>query len=135
MSVEVNCYRFKRQGEDILEESISVAPGDFDAVHYHNIRVVTFCDIADEIARIWVKGKYPKRKFQAVLYEDETDKEGVRVHPDPEKPFKLKDGQMLSLSLRMKPKKEVFVYMDQDDEGDEDFNEVPSDPGGILMPV
>lgn len=135
MSVEVECYRLRRCGEDTLEKSLSVAPGDHVSTNYlGKVRVLTFCDISNEICHVWLRGSFLRKHVFAALYDGEDDIEGKPVLLDSENPVRLKKQQNLRIRSRRGPKKEVYVYLDSDDDP-EDISVDPPVDDNVLVPV
>lgn len=137
MSVEVECYSVKRQREDILEQSVSVAPGSLAPISFlDNIRLVTFCDDSNTAGSIWIGGKNPERYVSVILYENEDDDEGRPVFVDPDLPVvRITAEQELYIYSRKKPKKEVFVCLESDDDEDEEIMTDSPEDSKFLVPV
>lgn len=135
MSVEIDCYRLKRKGDDKLEKSFSLDPGSFKLVNYfRNIRLLAFCAHENEFSRVIIKGRSPGINISLKLYEDDADEKGKWIFPESDKSVLLTGKQQLSIcSERGKYRKQVFIYLDRDNGNDHE--EEPIAPEGEFQPI
>jgi hypothetical protein len=136
MAVEAECYTLKRQVGDVLDNSASVPPGSTENLEFSKERkvgVVVFCDIDDTKGTVLLVGDDVNKKVSAVLFENESDDEGLRISAEGFLP--IKEGQALWITLKRRPRKEITFYLEpggDDDQKGEDVLEDSPAPAGVI---
>lgn len=127
MSVEAFCWKLAEKGEDTLEESLSVLPGDLAPIDFlDKVRLVTFCDQNNEIASIWIVGEKLGKHIRAIVCKNKEDleDEGEVVKIDPKKPvIRIVQPQKLSIYSGKKLDKAVVLCLEEEDWDDDEYDD------------
>jgi len=126
MSLEVDCYKLKRQQGSVLEESFSISSGQFGCIQFlRNIRLLVRHEEEGRSGNVLIAGQNPRLRLSIMLYRDNNDEKGKIVFLDePNMPIWLEGDQILSIATRRRPYKalfdqEVLIYLGSDDDSDD----------------
>lgn len=124
MSVEAFCWSLVEQGEDTLEDSLSVVPGDSAPINFLNkVRLVTICGINNETASVWVVGNKPEKHIRVIIYKDKDDDrdEGKALKINSKNPIiTIAQPQKLEIYSKKNLDRAVVICLEEDEEDDEE---------------
>ncbi|OGH15653.1 MAG: hypothetical protein A3C22_00055 [Candidatus Levybacteria bacterium RIFCSPHIGHO2_02_FULL_37_10] len=118
MRIEVDCHSQDKRSS-ILVKSHTVNPNDIGNIDFlgPETRIVVFGDVDGSSGRVMISGK--DKGVEVVLYEDEKDMDGKKVHA--KRPIQISGHQELSISRnRDKFTKEVVIFVDSSDDNNTD---------------
>lgn len=125
MMLEVDCYKLRRQTEDVLEESISVAPGGLGFVSFlRNIRLMVQCEKGSKSGNVIIAGNNPRLRLSITRYQNDCDEKGNSICPENfNSPIWLEGEQFLVFSTRKQPftklfDRKVLIYFGSDDDSE-----------------